>query len=150
LVKVMRAHRPAEDLRRGWVLPADQVALEFSHHSLRRFAERLGVDEDEAKRAVIELVRTGFVAKRAPAGVNDDHARRPKAFLFDDEVVMPLFRNRGRPGSAPNGTRKDVFITGTALTRQLMAETALEMVGDGVIRIGTIGNRTGVRRTQLR
>jgi hypothetical protein len=49
------------------------------------------------------------VAKAPPGWVNAKHARKAQAFLILDggEMGLPLYRNRGRPGSASNG-RRDV------------------------------------------
>lgn len=125
------------------------LPLEFSNHSVSAFAERVSrLDSpDDVRREISQLLRTGVVTKAPPSWVNSKHKQKAQAFLIlgdgDGEMALPLYRNRRRPGTSSNGRRKDVFITGTVLVRDLSASRqakALDALAGG-IHISTIGRR---------
>jgi hypothetical protein len=107
---------PARDLARGWNLPADQVAIEFSEHSIEQFAERVRrLDPDGVKRELCRLLRGATVSRQAPDWVNVNHDSRPNAYLIvGSDLVLPLYRHG------------HVWTAATALTPHFMPESKRE------------------------
>lgn len=107
---------PARDLARGWNLPADQVAIEFSEHSIAQFAERVRqLDPDGVKRELCRLLRGATVSRQAPDWVNVNHDSRPNAYLIvGSDLVLPLYRHG------------HVWTAATALTPHFIPESKRE------------------------
>ena len=127
------SHNFAADLRRGWELPADQVAIERSEHAVEQWTSRTGLDE----RAFNRWLEIATVSASPPRWVNPKHARQADTWLTGPvnavEVACPLFYDRGEHGEA-------LFIMGTAMTC-LRQERALAAMGNGGLHIATIGAR---------
>jgi hypothetical protein len=89
----------AEDLRVGWSLPGDTLAVGFSDHAVERFSERLrpGIDPEEVRRQLSRMLSAAVVTRRPPEWFRQPPGQHADAFLVvGPDVVMPLRRR-------PNG-----------------------------------------------
>ncbi len=96
-----------EDIRRGWRLRGDGVAVEWSPHALQRYAERIrpSMDIDRVREELCHLLSTAVVSRTPPEWLRKQEADRKDAarktiataylLLADGEVCLPLVARDG-------------------------------------------------------
>lgn len=88
------------DLRRGWRLRGDGVAVQFSAHAVERFVERVrpSMDEDHVREELSRLLATATVSRTPPEWLRrEPGTQTPTAYLLlgdDGEIVLPLAARR--------------------------------------------------------
>jgi len=99
---VSAVSEPLRDLRRGWNLRGDSVAVQFSEHAVTRFAERVRptLDTDHIREELSRLLSTATVSKVPPDWVRPGSGKvTPAAYLvLGDEICLPLVVNHGADG----------------------------------------------------
>jgi len=126
----------ADDLQRGWHLPADGVALELSGHALRRWSERIsGLPAADVMSEVVKLLESATVSRTPPPWAEDlrQHTKPDAWLVLDGMAAAPLHQTGEGPA--------EVWLATTVVTPATSAIVAAEMIGTG-LRIGTIGPRT--------
>ena len=100
---VTAVSEPLRDLRRGWNLRGDSVAIQFSSHAITRFAERVRptLDADHIREELSRLLGTATVSRTPPDWVRPGSGKiTPAAYLVlgDGEICLPLVVNHGADG----------------------------------------------------
>lgn len=86
------------DIRRGWELPGDSLAVQYSPHSLKRYRDRIrpALELDAVRRELCHLLATATVTRERPAWLHDDE-RQTAAYLLlaGGTICLPLVDRGG-------------------------------------------------------
>jgi hypothetical protein len=84
------------DIRAGWTLPADLVALKFSVHACDRYAQRIrpALDQPRVRVELSALLASARVTRERPAWLTNEEGPRASAYLvLTDDIVAPLHQH---------------------------------------------------------